>query len=1189
MSIYVGDKKFDLHYTTTGNKVNRSVFKGENKLWPLYEFSFYDGSMQKTIENIPASGKTENIKIRSCEDSWWHKLKFDEIYVFGKTSADSWLKYNATKFNCKNVDNVEKVKQHWLSVINGTNYSVNPDNSDSKQTISFNDHYNKNNVHISDISNSGGTCRENVHDIDMLYTIDKNEWFIDRFGYMYGKQYDEWDHISGSTRKDNHFYDLSPSDNTPTIYISQLANSWGNNKQHIEFTCSSENVNASGGDVTLTWRIYSNSTSGTTIYYGSNIASNNGTKEYYGEIYREGYMWITTSNPNVTLNTDSVKKTISENGVVTWTMTATYSSNESLENSSSSSHNISFKGFPSSIDANGGTYTISAVCAHDSVNIENVFTLNLSSKNNWRPGSATCKCNQNGNTTLTDCCVSTSNSFDPCQTSVTITVKPISSSNKVYSLSVDKSSVSTEDNKFTVKSYYTQNSVDGEDIIVYAKCKYSNIVTSKSISQSSLSGSNGPVGFTTFCNGREILDPSTVLATDLEDDFTKTITVEPHSTPGDTVNNIITVKQNESNKIVTLVHIPPSKVEYKYEYKITLFDNEDNAKDESNKTPTTNVTINYDVTTTTIYARLEEKCITIKDGAITPNGDPNEQDASYDYIVIKNTKSSHSGVTLSNFTNFVFNGGENVDKTEKWENSNISIFANYISLTITGKENNDVSNESSYCQMDMVLDNVSTIQDACDMNSDAFSFKFSLNETVNVGGYTRIGSFTASYANAKALCNWSQKSKISSTNTSSPLTGKSNDILLEFEPSDYFDKKNISESNGEYTVNVKTLSDFYANSNPQFIDYLESEYEITADSDQNVTVNSATDTVNFGVVVKGDKYYTEYIDNNGNVENTRSVMVTASYEYNGETKSVITSIKTQDVCKHKDTSQKYIISNPDVVWTASEQNTSFYSDYNPKEGDKTSVSIVNKSSGSTTEEKTIDFTATLNDTGESVVFSITWPKDNIVSTTWNYNINISISLSNSCDSSTFYLSINDTKIDNTEITVLPGSNNSINYTSEEITATDVKVTVKLYKNTDELVEDYGEHTFTINANTLYKYYSENCESEEIIYNINITSNTSYTVCPSTTIEITFTITDADNNYYSFSDVGLYEIDNEEFKINENISYKDNINTIKVTTSDINGDTAKLILSVNDGDNKITNNITITNKITYACGGIEEVQ
>ena len=206
-----------------------------------------------------------------------------------------------------------------------------------------------------------------------------------------------------------------------------------------------------------------------------------------------------------------------------------------------------------------------------------------------------------------------------------------------------------------------------------------------------------------------------------------------------------------------------------------------------------------------------------------------------------------------------------------------------------------------------------------------------------------------------------------------------------------------------------------------------------------------------------------------------------------------------------------------------------------------------------------------------------------------YNINISISLSNSCDSSTFYLSINDTKIDNTEITVLPGSNNSINYTSEEITATDVKVTVKLYKNTDELVEDYGEHTFTINANTLYKYYSENCESEEIIYNINITSNTSYTVCPSTTIEITFTITDADNNYYSFSDVGLYEIDNEEFKINENISYKDNINTIKVTTSDINGDTAKLILSVNDGDNKVTNNITITNKITYACGGIEEVQ
>ena len=112
MSIYVGDKKFDLHYTTTGNKVNRSVFKGENKIWPLYEFSFYDGSMQKNIENVPASGQNKSIEIRTCEDSWWHKLKFDEIYVFDKELSSSWLRYNAINLNCQKVHIIKKVITH---------------------------------------------------------------------------------------------------------------------------------------------------------------------------------------------------------------------------------------------------------------------------------------------------------------------------------------------------------------------------------------------------------------------------------------------------------------------------------------------------------------------------------------------------------------------------------------------------------------------------------------------------------------------------------------------------------------------------------------------------------------------------------------------------------------------------------------------------------------------------------------------------------------------------------------------------------------------------------------------------------------------------------------------------------------------------------------------------------------------
>ena len=174
------------------------------------------------------------------------------------------------------------------------------------------------------------------------------------------------------------------------------------------------------------------------------------------------------------------------------------------------------------------------------------------------------------------------------------------------------------------------------------------------------------------------------------------------------------------------------------------------------------------------------------------------------------------------------------------------------------------------------------------------------------------------------------------------------------------------------------------------------------------------------------------------------------------------------------------------------------------------------------------------------------------------------------------MSINGTKIDTTEVIVSSGSNNKIEYISEEITATEVKSTIKLYKNGTE-IENYGENTFTITANTLSKSYSENCETEVIIFNINIISNTSYTVYPGTTVEITFTITDSDANYYNFNDYGDYSIDNTNFNINDYISFNNNINTIKVTTSGINGDTATLTLSINDDDNKVTKNITITNK------------
>ena len=1185
MSIYVGDKKFDLHYTTTGNKVNRSVFKGENKIWPLYEFSFYDGSMQKNIENVPASGQNKSIEIRTCEDSWWHKLKFDEIYVFDKELSSSWLRYDAINLNCQE----NPIKTHWLSVTKGDNYSINTENSDDRQTISFSDNYNN----ISNLNNSGGTCNENLHDINMNYKIDKNDWFVSRSGYMYGKQYDEWDHISGTTKNYYHFYDLSPSDNTPIIYIYQVANSWYNSdenkefEQKIEFTCTPIETSVVGGEVQLTWKIYSLSSSGTTIYYGSNIASNNSTEETFGEVYAKGYMWITASNPNITLNTDSVKKSISSDGVVTWTMTAKWGSNEAL--GKNASHTIAFNGFPESIPFNiDSTYNISATCTQISKDRENIFTLNISSKNNWRPGSATCKCSQKGETRQIQCYVNDTNSFNDKKTSITINVNKVEPGKKAYYLSVDKSSITTQNNNFTVKSYYIQDSNSGVTITVYAQCEDGDIVTSRSITQEPNLGGTGGLGFTVACNdGQETITPNNVKTDELNADFTKTITAEAHSILGDTINNVITVTQNESGKIITLVHIADPAVEHKYEYRILLFDNKSNVQDITNKNGISNITLSSNINETTIYARLEEKCTSVTDTGVCEidNNDTMNIYKSYDYIPIKSTVVSHSGVKLSDFTDFTFSGDEN------WSISNKSWGDKYITITLSGSVN-DSSSSIKYCSMNMLSDTTSTIlPNVCDKDTDAFWFKFSLNEITSTGGYTRTGTFLANYNDvAKAICNLSQTSSVTSSSTSTSITGKSKDISLSFDPSDAFGKKDdISESNGEYTVYVKTLTDFYANSDPGFVEGLDNGYEINVAEGitQDVTVDNYTESVKFKVVVKGYKYYTQYEDENKNKTNSRSVTVTASYEYNNKETSITTSTKTQNVCNKVDNTQKYEVSNPSITWTASEQNTSLYTDYNPKSGVETTVSINSKISGSTSEDKTIKFTATINDTDVSKDFTITWPKTAIISTSWTYTINIDISLTNKCQSSNFYITIDDTKIDDTEVTVNSGSSNTISYTSEEITATEVKPTIKLYKNGTE-IEDYGENKFTITANTLYKSYSENCE-DTTQYSIKVIGGPDFTTCPGTTVEIQFKITDG-TNYYNFNGNGTPVINNDKFAINEYISYKDTINTIKVTTSDTDGDTGKLTISVNvnGSDDTVTKDINITNSITYTCGGIEEV-
>ena len=105
------------------------------------------------------------------------------------------------------------------------------------------------------------------------------------------------------------------------------------------------------------------------------------------------------------------------------------------------------------------------------------------------------------------------------------------------------------------------------------------------------------------------------------------------------------------------------------------------------------------------------------------------------------------------------------------------------------------------------------------------------------------------------------------------------------------------------------------------------------------------------------------------------------------------------------------------------------------------------------------------------------------------------------------------------------------------------------------------------------------------YVINIKESV-YTTCPNSTISISFEIKDNYENYCDVNNISSFSVtlDNTNFTKSD-CKFNSNKNIIEVTTSGTNGDTAKLTLKIGDIINEI---ITITNEITYSCGGIEEV-
>lgn len=105
------------------------------------------------------------------------------------------------------------------------------------------------------------------------------------------------------------------------------------------------------------------------------------------------------------------------------------------------------------------------------------------------------------------------------------------------------------------------------------------------------------------------------------------------------------------------------------------------------------------------------------------------------------------------------------------------------------------------------------------------------------------------------------------------------------------------------------------------------------------------------------------------------------------------------------------------------------------------------------------------------------------------------------------------------------------------------------------------------------------------YIINLKERT-YTTCPNSKISISFEIKDNSGNYLDVNNISSFSatLNNTNFTKSD-CKFNSNENTIEVTTSGTNGDTAQLTLKIGDIINEI---ITINNKTTYSCGGIEVV-
>jgi hypothetical protein len=774
-----------------------------SQIWPLYEFSIFGKGMIASNDNIVSAGSKINFGIRSSDDSWYRQLGFDLQHYNTHSSTDitktstEFLNYDAInyqygnankEYNNKYVYFIEAScqdkddKGNLLHTITGNigEYKLNGLNSQTATlvpTSQFNIEQSSKLLYQQIGENKQSSCSNTAADCNIQFTVHPNYWFHERSGYVKTTQYDEdGKHVTETDTTcflmdmmtKNHFHSIVPSDNNPTFYFHQLSNAWSTDPKDIQTidleidggtaAWTEENIK-DNVEFTVTWKIYRNTTAGKEIYYGANIANNNGNLG--DETYSTSTMWLTSSNSSCILNDDATK-TIDDDGVVTWTQTGYWLSNHPRSCTSTTvSHDTSLTYNPSNqtVGSSGGTVNVTLECLETTTQRTSTIAVHINKYGNWL--------NQKSSEDLIQSGMSKSYTV-----SDSISFSALTESSKEYYIDVDSSGLNDDGSgELCASLYWSTGSVNGgsKTKTLYCGGCDSQAVTARAY-QSGISAEKGSPDNTDSikiaCTGSETLTS--------KDGSNYCWTIDKHS---ETEKGTITISWEDSNGN-TLVS--------------------ENVEHVAGVTTTETITRRIFIST--------EQYETVKE-AINDNGVTSYEISAKDGLtgtqtyycyIIKTTTTQYSDNRDDSAVSVFDLNGEITLPSSKIFNEN----RNYATTTYFGTfsfgdvSKNDDSAENKNCICISDTDNITI--DAGSITS----FNINITYPTQSGGYTKTSKITCTSKQDESVSvsfNISQNTTYSSssiTNTTNPYTG--NAITLK--NSDLFGENGFSIKNNNNTI-----------------------------------------------------------------------------------------------------------------------------------------------------------------------------------------------------------------------------------------------------------------------------------------------------------------------------------------------------------------------------------------------------